>query len=32
MHKLILLALPAALIASPGLAQSAVTGTVNIDG
>ena len=32
MRKLILLALPAALIASPALAQSAVSGTVNIDG
>lgn len=32
MRKLIILALPAALIAGPALAQSAVTGTVNIDG
>jgi hypothetical protein len=32
MRKLIILALPAALIAGPAMAQSAVTGTVNIDG
>ena len=32
MRKLMLLAIPAVLAASPALAQSAVTGTVNIDG
>ena len=32
MRKLILLALPATLIAAPALAQSAVTGTVDING
>ena len=32
MRRLIILALPAALIASPAMAQTAVTGTVNIDG
>lgn len=32
MRKFIILALPAALIASPALAQSAVTGTVDING
>jgi hypothetical protein len=32
MRKFIILALPVALIASPALAQTDVTGTVNIDG
>ena len=32
MRRLIILALPAALIASPAMAQTAVTGKVSIDG